>query len=148
MQTVQHTASNIEPTPLRRLAAAIGRRSVHDFLSFGRERGLSIEQLNIMQALYFRGELAISELGRFSSGGRSAMSQLADSLVRAGLALRAEAEDDRRKKYLSLTEKGRALTEEGIARRTGWTAGLEEKLGPAETELAAKLAGYIEALEG
>ncbi|MBU0928852.1 MAG: MarR family transcriptional regulator [Spirochaetes bacterium] len=134
-------------SPLGRLAIAIGRRSVHDFMEFGRERGLSLSQLSALQALYHRGPLAVGELGRFAPGGRSALTQLADGLVGAGLATRSEAEDDRRRKIVALTPEGEALVRDGIARRTAWAEDAAKGLDPETLRAAARLADRLDELE-
>jgi MarR family 2-MHQ and catechol resistance regulon transcriptional repressor len=143
------SASGAQPaiSALGRLAIAIGRRSVHDFMEFGRERGLSLSQLSALQALYHRGPLAVGELGRFAPGGRSALTQLADGLVLAGLVTRSEAADDRRRKLVALTPEGEALVKEGIARRTAWAEDLAGSLDPETLKAAALLADRIEGLE-
>ncbi len=148
MRTKERAGANaLSLSPLGRLAVVIGRRSVHDFMEFGRERGLSLSQLSALQALYHRGTLAVGELGRFSPGGRSALSQLADGLVSAGLVTRSEAAGDRRRKLVALTPEGRALVKEGIARRTAWAEDLAKSLDPETLSAAALLADRIDGLE-
>jgi DNA-binding MarR family transcriptional regulator len=116
-------------------------------MEFGRERGLSLSQLSALQALYHRGTLAVGELGRFSPGGRSALSQLADGLVSAGLVTRSEATDDRRRKLVALTPEGAALVKEGIARRIAWAEALASSLDQETLTVAGLLADRIDGLE-
>lgn len=133
-------------SPLRRLTEAIGRRSVHEFMDFGRENGLSLTQLNTIQALRYRGPLTIGELGAYAPGGRSALTQFVDSLERAGLAIRVADKDDRRRTMVILSPEGERLAHEGSVRRTAWVDAAAEGLGSEALSLVEELARRIEAL--
>ncbi len=118
---------NATGTQARELAAAeatIGRmRRVMVLLNhqpgkFGRE-GLAIMQKNWLTypqvvslfALRTAGALAVSELAGQLNLSRAATSHLVDRLVQKKLVARAEDAGDRRYKRVTLTARGRTLTE-------------------------------------
>jgi MarR family transcriptional regulator for hemolysin len=107
------------------------RRSIHDFLGFARENGLSMAQISVLLRLHYRGPVTIADLRKDTAGSRAAASQMIDELVRAGLVQRREAEGDRRLKVVSLTDPGKDLVLRGIAARQRWLEQMVEAL-PAE----------------
>lgn len=97
-------------------------RSGHDFKHFMIETGLSFSQINILMRLFHGRECDVSCLGEDMGFSSAAASQAVDRLVQMGLIERSEDPADRRSKQLALTDKGRALVENGIKSRSQWFA--------------------------
>lgn len=76
-----------------------------------REAGvdLSPEESVLMNELWDRGELTLSELAQCSIKDPSTLSRQVDGLVRKGYVDRRESSVDRRNQIVSVSEKGRAL---------------------------------------
>jgi DNA-binding MarR family transcriptional regulator len=126
---------------LQEWAGVFGRRTIHDFMAFAHEYGISLAQISVLMRLYYRGPSSILEARQELYGSRAAATQMVDKLVQLGLIERSEDTDDRRVKQIRLTELGRTTVERGIAARRQWMAELVEGFDPAEQEvLAAALA--------
>jgi DNA-binding MarR family transcriptional regulator len=107
-------------TTLQEWVAMFARRSIHDFMRFARQNGLSMAQINVLLRLHYRGAATIAALRLEATGSRAAASQMIDELVRSGLVERREDVKDRRLKVVSLTEAGHELVRAGIAARQRW----------------------------
>jgi DNA-binding MarR family transcriptional regulator len=105
--------------------------------------GASIESrwFPVLRYLWENGETTVSDVAAAIGQTHSAVSQLADKLVRAGLVKRGKDADDGRRSLLLLTAKGRsALTALGpiwVAVRRGVIASLGEDGAALLTALAA-----------
>lgn len=117
---------------LQEWSVLFARRSIHDFLQFAHQHNLSMPQINVLLRLYHRGPATIASLREDLYGSRAAATQLIDDLVRSGLVERAEAEQDRRLKMVSLTAEGRVLVEKGIAARRQWLEQLSAAFSPEQ----------------
>lgn len=94
--------------------------SMHELFRYVRGTGLSMPQFNVLMALYYKENCAVSDLSERMEITLAAASQLVDRLVQSGLLERVEDPQDRRSKRLSLTLKGRAMVETGINLRFRW----------------------------
>ncbi|WP_054522344.1 MarR family winged helix-turn-helix transcriptional regulator [Thermanaerothrix daxensis] len=94
--------------------------SMHELFRYVRGTGLSMPQFNVLMALYYKENCAVSDLSERMEITLAAASQLVDRLVQSGLLERVEDPQDRRSKRLSLTPKGRAMVETGINLRFRW----------------------------
>jgi DNA-binding MarR family transcriptional regulator len=65
----------------------------------------------------------------------AAASQAVDRLVGLDLIERTEDPEDRRAKRLALTQKGRAVIEQGIEARSKWIEGLTDALTPEQQDM-------------
>jgi len=119
---------------LQRCIEVFMQRSMHDFLGFARERGLSMSQLGALFQIHHRESSGVTDLGDKLGVTSSAASQLLDRLVQQGLILRSEDPSDRRAKQLELTEKGRRMLREGIRARQSWLVELAAALSEREKE--------------
>lgn len=74
-----------------------------------KEGGLTVSQFAVLEMLYHKGDLRISEIieKALSSGGN--MTVIIDNLVREDLVKRCSDPNDRRVNLISITEKGRKL---------------------------------------
>ncbi|WP_299024576.1 MarR family transcriptional regulator [uncultured Thermanaerothrix sp.] len=102
--------------------------SMHELFRYVRSTGLSMPQFNVLMALYYRENCAVSDLSERMEITLAAASQLVDRLVQSGLLERIEDPHDRRSKRLSLTPKGRAMVETGISLRFRWMDDLVKHL--------------------
>jgi len=94
--------------------------SMHELFRYVRGTGLSMPQFNVLMALYYKENCAVSDLSERMEITLAAASQLVNRLVQSGLLERVEDPQDRRSKRLSLTPKGRAMVETGINLRFRW----------------------------
>jgi DNA-binding MarR family transcriptional regulator len=113
---------------LRKWAEVFMRRSMHDFIQFSKESGLSMTQLNTLFRLYYAGACGVSDLGDHLGVTNAAASQMVDRMVQQGLLGRSEDSADRRVKKIALAPKGRQLVEESIDARRRWMEQLTDKL--------------------
>lgn len=116
------------------------RRSMHDFVQFSKDSGLSMAQLNTLFRLYHAGRCGVSEIGEHLGVTNAAASQMVERLVQLGFLERTEDPNDRRAKQLNLTTKGQQLILESIEARRHWMEDLTQALSPQEQE------GIIQAL--
>jgi DNA-binding MarR family transcriptional regulator len=119
---------------LREWAEVFMRRSMHDFIQFSKDSGLSMSQLSVLFRLYHGGDCGVSGLGDHLGVTNAAASQMVDRLVHFGILERTEDPDDRRVKKLSLTARGESIVCESIEARRRWLEELTTKLTPAEQE--------------
>jgi DNA-binding MarR family transcriptional regulator len=110
------------------------QRSMHNFLSYARESGLSMSQLGALFQVYRIGCSGVTDLGDDLGVTSSAASQLLDRLVQYGLIRRTEDPGDRRAKRILLTDKGLRVIQESIRARQGWVAELADTLSESEKE--------------
>ena len=110
------------------------RRSMHSFGRFAKENNISMSQMNTLFHLYHKGDHAVSEVGEHMGITSAAASQILERMVQQGLVERTEDPSDRRVKRIAITEKGRALLDEGIRIRSSWINDLEHSLTDDEKE--------------
>ena len=96
------------------------RRSMHDFIQFSKDSGLSMPQIRTLFHLSHDGKCGVSEIGELLGVTNPAASQMIDRLVIDGYIERSEDPADRRAKRLKLTGKGRAIVTESIEIRSRW----------------------------
>jgi DNA-binding MarR family transcriptional regulator len=109
-------------------------RSMHDFMGYVRESGLSMPQLGAMLQIHHRGSCGVTDLGDNLGVTSSAASQLLERLVHQELIRRSEDPSDRRVKQIVLTDKGHQVLEDSIRARLSWLSDLAETLSDCEKE--------------
>jgi MarR family transcriptional regulator, 2-MHQ and catechol-resistance regulon repressor len=124
---------------LMRAAAAVGAVARRDIS----RHALTITEFAVMEALYHRGPMFLSEVQRkilVSSGG---MTYLVDRLVKRGLVERRACPEDRRASYAALTAEGErfiaAIFPPHAAAITRSVAGLDEEAQLLVTDLLRQL---------
>jgi len=120
---------------IREWSEVFMHRSMRDFKRFMGATGLSFSQINILMRLVHGGSAGVSEIGEQLGVTNAAASQAVDRLVGMGLIERTEDPEDRRAKRLILTQKGRALIEQGIEARSKWTEDLTDTLTPEQQNM-------------
>jgi len=105
---------------LRSWSEVFMRRSMHDFMRFSRQSGLSMTQISVLFRLHYGGSCGVSDLGEHLGVSNAAASQMVDRLVGMDLLKRSEDPADRRVKTLALTPKGAALVLDSIEARRRW----------------------------
>jgi len=118
-------------------------RSMHDWTRYVKASGLSMPQFGILMNLYHRHTCGVSDISEHMEISPAAASQLVDKLVQSGLLERQEDPLDRRAKLLTLSIRGKALIETGLAARSRWVDELVATLTPAEYELVAAALGTL-----
>jgi len=109
-------------------------RSFHAFIRHNRESDLSLSQVNALFRLYHHGGSSVNDLANHLGITTAAVSQLLDPLIAAGLVLRSENPEDRRKKRIALTEKGQGMVEKSMNTRHAWLLELSQVLSDDEKE--------------
>jgi len=108
------------------------RRSMHDFIQFSKDSGLSIAQMSTLFHLHHGSRCGVSNIGDLLGVTNAAASQMIDRLVQHGLIERTEDPVDRRAKQLRLTDKGRSIVRESIEVRRRWMERLTDALSIEE----------------
>ena len=119
---------------LRDWSETFMRRSMHDFVQFSKESGLSMTQIHTLFRLHHSGMCGVTEIGDHLGVTHAAASQMVDRLVQMGMLERAEDPSDRRVKQLSLTAAGNRLVQDSIEARRHWMEQLTDFLDPDELE--------------
>jgi len=116
-------------TALRRWMEIVMTRSMHDWVHYVKNSGISMPQFRLLMQLYYQGtSCGISQISDDMSVTNAAASQLVDKMVQSGLLERAEDPHDRRAKQVTISERGREFVREGIEQRYLWVNGLADKL--------------------
>ena len=113
-------------------------RSMRDWSRFVKASGLSMPQFSILMQMHYKGQTSISEISERMDITNAASSQLVDRLVHSGLLERTENPDDRRAKDLTLSPKGKAMIEQGIAERYQWIEDVVATLANEQQEIILK----------
>jgi DNA-binding MarR family transcriptional regulator len=111
-------------------------RSIHDMTRYVKASGFSMPLFGILMHLYYRNSSSVSYLSNYLDVSVAAASQMVDRLVQSGLVERTEEPNNRRSKHLTLTRKGRAMIEKGLATRHTW---VDEVVGHLSTEESRKV---------
>ena len=109
------------------------RRSMHNFICYSKEKGLSMSQIGALFRI-FRGKSSVSDISDNLGVTSAAASQMLERLVQQGLILRKEDPNDRRVRQVVLTDKGRQILQESIAARQGWLENLSRTLSDSQRE--------------
>lgn len=128
--------SNIDPliTTLEQWIDVFMHHSMHNFIQYARESGLSMSQLGALFHLNDMGTSGVTDLGDHLGVTSAAASQMLDRLVQQGLIQRSEDPHDRRVKQIVLTSKGSRVLEESIRARQGWLADLARAIPDSRKE--------------
>jgi DNA-binding MarR family transcriptional regulator len=110
------------------------RRSMHNFISYSKEKGLSMSQIGALLRIFRGGKSSVSDIGDNLGVTSAAASQMLERLVQQGLILREEDPDDRRVRQIALTDKGRQVIQESLAARQSWLENLAHILTDIEKE--------------
>ena len=110
------------------------RRSMHNFISYSKEKGLSMSQIGALLRIFRGGKSCVSDIGDNLGVTSAAASQMLERLVQQGLILREEDPDDRRVRQIALTDRGRQILQESLAARQGWLENLAHTLSDSERE--------------
>lgn len=109
-------------------------RSLTAFIRHNRESDLSFSQVNTLFRLFHHGPSSVNALADHLGITKAAVSQLLDQLISAGLAVRSENPEDRRRKLIDITEKGHELVKRSMRTRNAWMADLVKEFSDEERE--------------
>lgn len=126
---------------LRRASTVVA----NDFSRTVGELGLRQVLFGILSTIHDNPGINQGAAGRVLGIQRANMVSLVHELTELGLVDRLVAPEDRRAFALTLSDKGRALVEEGLARIRRHEAALLEDLDAGERETLIRLLGKIEA---
>ncbi|HWQ46155.1 MAG TPA: MarR family transcriptional regulator [Longilinea sp.] len=85
----------------------------------------------------------VTDLGENLKVSAPAASQMLEKLVQQGLITRSEDPEDRRAKYIVLTEKGSQILQEGILARQSWTSELASTMTDEEKKLVLQAVSVL-----
>jgi DNA-binding MarR family transcriptional regulator len=119
---------------LRDWSETFMRRSMHDFIQFSKDSGLSVAQMNTLFHLHHGSKCGVSDIGELLGVTNAAASQMIDRLVQNGFIERSEDPIDRRAKQLRLTERGHTIVRESIEVRRRWLEDLTDALSEDEQQ--------------
>ena len=117
---------------LRNWSEIFMRRSMHDFIQFSKDSGLSLTQMTTLFHLHHGSRCGVSNIGDLLGVTNAAASQMIDRLVQHELIERTEDPKDRRAKQLRLTDRGRSIVRESIEVRRRWMEKLTDALTKEE----------------
>lgn len=118
---------------LREWFEAFVRRSMHNFILYARESGLSMSQIGALFRISHSAS-GVSDLGEELGISSAAASQMLERLVQQHFILRTEDIHDRRFKQIALTEKGRQTLKDSMFARQQWLADLSQRLSKDEKD--------------
>ncbi len=107
-------------------------RSMHTFILYAKESGLSMSQINALFHIQRKGASGVSDIGEDLGVTSAAASQMLERLVQQNLVLRNEDPHDRRLKSIVLTERGQQILRDSIHARQRWLKNLAEAVDPAD----------------
>src|SRR5512142_3502391 len=113
------------------------QHAVRGWVHHARLTGLSMPQFSILMQLYRRGYCGISDISDRFEISNAAASQHVENLVQAGLIGRTEDPHDRRARHIQLSEKGRALIQDGFGARYAWVDQLARAIDPQDQQKVA-----------
>jgi DNA-binding MarR family transcriptional regulator len=117
---------------LRNWSEIFMRRSMHEFIQFSKDSGLSMTQMTTLFHLHHCSRCGVSNIGDLLGVTNAAASQMIDRLVQHELIERTEDPKDRRAKRLRLTDRGRSIVRESIEVRRRWMEKLTDALTKEE----------------
>jgi MarR family transcriptional regulator, organic hydroperoxide resistance regulator len=117
---------------LRTWADISSQHALRGWMHHARASGLSMPQFSILMQLYRGGYCGISDISDRFEISSAAASQHVENLVQAGLIGRTEDPRDRRAKQIQLSDKGRALLQQGFSARHEWADRLIKAIDPKD----------------
>jgi len=121
-------------TNLEKLMETFMRGSMHKFIFYAKERGLSMSQIGALFAIRRKGVCGVSDIGDELGITAAATSQMLNRLVEENLIERSEDPEDRRVKRIVLTPYGTQTLQESIRARHDWLHRLADTLNAEEQE--------------
>ena len=114
------------------------RLSMQDINRCARSNGLSFPLMNVLMHLYYQGPREVMEFAEYLQVSPASASQMVQRLVQQDLVVRVESAGDRRVREVHLTERGRCVVEESLARRGRWVESLVGSLSADQQAVLAQ----------
>ena len=124
---------------LKKWIEVVAKQSMHGFIVYAKEHGLSMSQLGALMHISKKGVSGITDIGDDLGVTNAAVSQMIDRMVQHNLIERTEDPDDRRAKRIELTQKGKKVIGECTEARQRWLVTLSDSISDADKKLAAKM---------
>ena len=121
---------------LREWVGVFMQRSMADFLTYAKDKNLSMSQIGALMRIRHKGMTGVSDIGGDLGVTSAAASQLLERLVRSGLVFRNENPQDRRAKQIVLTKRGLQTVRKSMEARQRWFFTLAERMSVEERQLA------------
>lgn len=121
-------------TTLEKWIELFMRHTIHNFIRYSRESGISMSQIGVLFHIHRMGCIGVTDLGEDMGVTSAAASQISERLVQQGLIHRSEDPQDRRVKQIVLTEQGHQMLQESIHARQEWLTDLADKLSTDEKD--------------
>lgn len=136
---------------LKEMTAQTTHLTMGQYFQFAKKHNLSFSQMIILGRLYRMGEASVNEISSMLDISSSAVSQLLEKLVQAGYSIRHEDPGDRRKKYHSISEKGKDIVRLSFEAGSSWIDELVDALTDGEADeflpVLEKFMGIIKSRE-
>ena len=123
---------------LREWVHVLMRNSMHGFIRYSKESGLSMPQMTALFRIRRDRQCGVTEIGEHLGITSAAASQMLERLVKQGYVDRSEDPEDRRGKKLALTETGDKVVKEGLDARQGWLSELAARFEGEESLMVAR----------
>lgn len=140
---------------MQELADHTMHRSMGRMFHFGKSHNLSFSQMIILHMLYRAEkhrpdqEITVSHISEHMDISNSAVSQLLKKLLQSDYILFQEDREDRRKKKLLISDKGKEMVRLSHKARSAWVKELIELFSQEEAEsLKEPLELFLEKLKG
>ena len=119
---------------LQELIGMFMHHSMHRFIAFSKERGLSMSQMGTLLMLHRKETCAVSDISEHLDISTAAASQLLNQLVDENLIERHEDIQDRRVKRIVFTDRGNQTIKDSMRARKAWLDDLSSSLSSNEQE--------------
>lgn len=123
---------------LREWMHVLMRNSMHGFIRYSKDSGLSMPQMTALFRIRKDSQCGVTEIGDHLGISSAAASQMLERLVKQGYVDRSEDPDDRRGKKLALTETGDTVVKEGLDARQGWLSELAARFDGDEARIVGQ----------
>lgn len=120
---------------LRTWVETFMHHSMHELRYFSKHSGLSMTQITTLFLVSHGEGCAVTVIGERFGVSNAAASQIVERLVHAGYLERTEALDDRRVRYIKLTDQGREVVRQCIEARHQWLMQITSLLTDDEQQL-------------
>lgn len=109
-------------------------RSLSEYFDYLKTTGVSMQQAYVLTYIYYHRFGKISDICEHMMVTAAAASQMVDRLEKSGLVERTTEPDDRRVRYVVLTEEGISFVKQSIAARKRWMGEIPEALSESQLD--------------
>jgi len=127
------------------------RLSLNDLSRFAHTKGLSLAQMSILMHLHYHAACEVTRFSEMLQISRAAASQMIERLVQQDLVFRFHSKEDRRVRWVDLTENGKNIVTESMDARITWIEILVNQISTDDkkmfSDMLSKLIDYAGKLD-